>query len=552
MDLNMTDEQLNSLPKDVLIALFIAMRSELKSTNEQLAAVNNRLDALTEQITLSNNYRFGRHTEKGSELSGQLSFNEDGVFFNEAEAVNDACPDPKEVSIEEIVRNRRSRPVGKKQKDLEGFEVMQLPLRDVSEEERIKAFSSLDNCRRMDDEIYQRLIYIPAGWRVEEEHVAVYRSKKGEAKFIKGETPKYLLRGSYVSPSLEAAIINAKYVNAAPLRRIEKEFERNGIPISEQNMAYWTIQCADRYLNRVTDYMKKLMVKESLLQADETTVNVAKDGRKAGSKSYMWVYRTGPHRNGSIVLYDYQKTRNHEHPLNFLDGFKGTLVCDGFSGYKTLSRKAEDIRISECWTHARRKFTDAVKANVNSPQRARAAQDAIKMIAAIYHADSKLKDLSVEERQKARDRDVRPLVDAYFAWIKGKKNDSSILLSEKTRNGFTYSLNQEPYLKAFLEDGYLPLDNNLTERTIRSFTVGRRNWMTIDTVSGAKSSAVIYSLVETAKENGLNPYAYFKYLLTELPKLKEFNSDQEESAAMERLLPWSSELPAECHKRGRQ
>ena len=174
------------------------------------------------------------------------------------------------------------------------------------------------------------------------------------------------------------------------------------------------------------------------------------------------------------------------------------------------------------------------------------------MIAAIYHADSKLKDLSVEERQKARDRDVRPLVDAYFAWIKGKKNDSSILLSEKTRNGFTYSLNQEPYLKAFLEDGYLPLDNNLTERTIRSFTVGRRNWMTIDTVSGAKSSAVIYSLVETAKENGLNPYAYFKYLLTELPKLKEFNTDQEESAAMERLLPWANELPEECHKQGRQ
>ena len=113
MDLNLTDEQLNTLPKDVLIALFIAMRSELKSTNEQLAAVNHKLDVLTEQITLSNNYRFGRHTEKGSGLSGQLSFNEDGVFFNEAETANDACPDPKEVSIEEIVRNRRSRPVGK-------------------------------------------------------------------------------------------------------------------------------------------------------------------------------------------------------------------------------------------------------------------------------------------------------------------------------------------------------------------------------------------------------------------------------------------------------
>lgn len=540
-----TSDKLNELPKEALVFMVLSMQ-------DQLTQMNARLDALTEQIAIANSQRFGRRTEKLSGFAGQGSFDEDGnLYFNEAEAICDKGPEAEEPELETVLRKRTPRPKGKKEADLSGFPVVVLPTIDVSEEEKTAAFGSLDNCRRMDDEVFRRLIYIPAGWKVEETHVAVYCSKSGDTKFLKGKTPPYLLRGSIVSPSLEAAIINGKYVNALPYRRMEKDFERNGVFISEQNMASWTVKCADRYLSRLYSFLHGMMLKEHVLQADETTVEVSKDGRKAGSKSYMWVYRTGKYRKDKpVILYEYQKTRNHEHPLSFLKGFHGYLVCDGFSGYKTLDRSSEDIRIAECWAHARRFFADAVKASV-SGAKVSVAKDALQMIAAVYHAENKLQDLTPEERKEKRNDKVRPLVDAFFAWIHATASDKTLYVSDMTRKGLNYCLNQEEYLKVFLEDGEIAIDNNQTEGTIRPFTVGRKNWVMIDTVSGAKASAVIYSLVETAKANGLNPYYYFEHLLTELPKLKEFNSPEEEAVAMSRLLPWSEELPDICHKRGR-
>ena len=548
MSQKLTLEQLNEMSKESLVSMALSMQDKVDE-------LNSKMDYLIGQIALANNHRYGRHTEKLDQIDGQGYIGNDGkIYFNEAEAVNDAHPDPEEPTVEAATRKRTPRPKGKKEQDLSQFDVVVLPTIDVSEEELISSFGSLDNCRRMPDEVIRRLMYIPAGWKVEETHVAVYRNRNGESKFVKGKTPAYLLRGSIVTPSLEAAIINAKYANAQPLRRIEKDFQQNGVNISEQNMASWTIKCAERYLSRFYDYLHQLIRDYHVLHADETTVEVVKDDRKAGSKSYMWAYRTGQYyKERPIVLYEYQKTRNHEHPLNFLEGFHGYLVCDGFSGYKTLDRKVEDIRIAECWSHARRKFTDAVKAADGSrhPEKSRIASDALQMIAAVYHAEGKLKDMSPRDRQRKRKIKVRPLVDAFFTWVHKTANDSTLLLSDDTYKGIQYCINQEKHLRIFLQDGEIPIDNNCAERTIRGFTIGRRNWMTIDTVSGAKASAIIYSLVETAKANSLHIYHYFEYLLTELPKLKEFSTAEEESQAMERLLPWSEELPEICHKRSR-
>ena len=453
----LTPEQLNALSKESLVSLALSMQ-------EQLIQLNSKMDSLIEQIAVANNYRFGRHTEKLSQIDGQGYFDSEGnIYFNEAEAISDADPDPEEPAIETVVRKRTPRPKGKKEEDLSRFPVIQLPTIDVSEEERIRVFGSLDNCRRMPDEIIKRLIFIPAGWKVEETHVAVYRSKRGTPKFIKGEAPAYLLRGSIVSPSLEAAIINAKFANAQPFRRIEKDFGQNGVAISEQNMASWTIKCAQRYLSRLYDHLHARLKEYHVVQADETRVEVAKDGRKAGAQSFMWVYRTGKYyTDRPIVLYEYQKTRNHEHPLAFLEGFKGYLVCDGFSGYKTLSRKADDIRISECWAHARRKLTDAVKASSGTkhPERSSVASDALQMIASIYHAEGKLQALDSKERLRRRKIKVRPLVDAFFSWVHKTAEDKTILMSDDTYKGIHYCINQEEYLRTFLEDGEVPIDNN--------------------------------------------------------------------------------------------
>ena len=163
---------------------------------------------------------------------------------------------------------------------------------------------------------------------------------------------KALLRGSLVSPSLEAAVINAKYVNAVPLYRQEQEFERYGLHISRQNMANWTIQCADRYLAVLYDYLHEKLYGYHVLQADETPVLVNKDGRPAGSKSYMWVYRTGRmYTERQVVLYEYQKTRNASHPREFLKDFNGVCVTDGYQVYHTIEGEREDLRIAGCWSH---------------------------------------------------------------------------------------------------------------------------------------------------------------------------------------------------------
>ena len=196
MDQKLTPDKLNGLPKEALILLIMSMQ-------DQLSALNSKLDDLTEQIAVAKSHRYGRSTEKLSQFSRQGFFDSDGnLYFNEAEAIIDKAGEPAEPTFEQVTRRRTPRPKGKMESDLSAFPVIQLPTIDVSEEDRIREFGSLDNCRRMKDEVFRRLIYIPAGWKVEETHVAVYRSKKGPARFLKGETPAYLLRGSIVTPSL--------------------------------------------------------------------------------------------------------------------------------------------------------------------------------------------------------------------------------------------------------------------------------------------------------------------------------------------------------------
>jgi hypothetical protein len=324
---------------------------------------------------------------------------------------------------------------------------------------------------------------------------------------------------------------------------LEKEFERYNLNISRQDMANWTIQCADRYLAILYDYLHERIYDYHVLQADETPVLVNKDGRTAGSKSYMWVYRTGRmYQDKQIVLYDYQQTRNTSHPREFLKNFKGVCVTDGYQVYHTLDKERDDLTIAGCWAHARRRYDEAVKALPEKDQKSSLAYLALKQIQAIYREEKRLSELSPEERLKLRQVSVKPLVEAYFVWV--KEHIGKVLSKSKTWSGFNYSINQEKYLKAFLDDGEVPMDNNAAEQSIRGFCIGKKNWVMIDTINGAKSSAIIYSIAETAKVNNLKPYNYFEYLLTEIPK----HLDETDRSFCEDLLPWSPKLPAECRK----
>ena len=538
MAVNYTEEQLNSVDKSFLIQLLLQQQEQLNALTKELHTSNEKMQLLMEQVILGKQNRFGRSSEKMEDTS-QICFCEvDGtiVFFNEAEAVCDLnAAEPDDLELKSPKQPKRK---GKKEADLSG-----LPVRRIDHylsEEELEAEFGVRGWKQLPDAISRKYHFVPAKVEVEEHHIGVYASKTDE-HMVKADHPKALLHGSLVSPSLGAAIINGKYVNAVPLYRLEQEFQRYGLQITRQNMANWCIRLAEEYLSVLYDHLHKVLYSYHVIQADETPVLVNHDGRKAGSKSWMWVYRSGHlYQDRQIVLYEYQQTRNASHPREFLKGYDGICVTDGYQVYHTLEKELEELTIAGCWVHCRRRFDEALKLIPKSYQKESHAFLLMKQIQAIYREEGKLNDLSSDERLKQRQVVIKPLVDAFFTYLK------TINVSKKDKFGdaIGYALNQEKYLRVFLTDGDVPIDNNASERAIRGFCIGKKNWQMIDTINGAKSSAIIYSIVETAKANNLKPFDYVQYLLEEIPK----HMNDRDCSFLENLLPWSEKLPVEIHK----
>lgn len=540
----LSSSELNSMSKEDLAAMVLQMQQlhqqlqqQQKQMELQQKQMEQQIHALNEKIAIMNARYFGRSTEKLETLPGQMN------IFNETEvAAAEAIAEP---AIEQVVV-RRKKKKGQRKEDLS-----RLPKRVENHEltkEQLKAIFGENGWKRLPDEVYSRVEYQPAVKEVVEHHVAVYAAKKADVDtIVRADRPVDLLRNSIATPSLVAAIMNAKYTNAIPLYRIAQDFEQSDMILGRATMANWVIRCSERYLSLVYDRLQKHLRSQTIIQADETTCQVTKDGRPSDAKSYMFVYRTSEHcKEKPVILYQYGKTRSKSNIQRFLRGFSGTLVSDAFSGYKSLDKNDENIHSAFCWAHARRDYADALKALKGEGKNyahETVAHKALVQIAAIYKAEEALKDLTAKERYSRRQREVKPLVEAYFAWV--HEQDSATIVSKYTRDGLNYSMNQEKYLKVFLEDGNIPIDNSATERAIRPFTIGRANWHIIDTVHGAEASAIIYSLVETAKANNLKIYEYLKHLLTEIPK----HIDDTSMDFLEDLLPWSEKLPEECHKK---
>ena len=538
MAVKYTEEQLNSVDKSFLIQLLLQQQEQLEAITKELRASNEKMQLLMEQVILGKQKRFGRSSEKMEDTS-QICFREvDGtiVFFNEAEAVCDLnAAEPEDLELKSPKQPKRK---GKKEADLSGLPVRQID--HYLSEEELEAEFGVNGWKQLPDAISRKYHFVPAKVELEEHHIGVYASKTDE-HMVKADHPKALLHGSLVSPSLGAAIINGKYVNAVPLYRLEQEFQRYGLQITRQNMANWCIRLAEEYLSILYDHLHKELYFYHVIQADETPVLVNHDGRKAGSKSWMWVYRSGQlYQQRQIVLYEYQQTRNASHPREFLKGYDGICVTDGYQIYHTLEKELEELTIAGCWVHCRRRFDEALKLIPKSYQKESNAFLLMKQIQAIYREEGKLNDLSSDERLKQRQAVIKPLVDAFFAYLK------TINVSKKDKFGDAvgYARNQEKYLRVFLTDGDVPIDNNASERAIRGFCIGKKNWQMIDTIHGAKSSAIIYSIVETAKANNLKPFDYVQHLLEEIPK----HMDDKDCSFLEDLLPWSEKLPAGIRK----
>ena len=535
---------LENLDKQTLITLLMSTHASLESMQKTIEGLNKNIDILTEEVRQLRNQKYGRQSEKNLvDLQDQLY-----ISFNEAEIVIDLYPVIQEIEFEEIqpkAYKRGKKKQGKREEDLKNLatEVIE---HTMSEEELSQAFPS-GKYKRLPDEVYKRLEYQPAGFKVIEHHVAVYAGEGNaadESAIVRADRPADLLRNSITTASLMAAVFNYKFVNSQPIHRMIQEFERQDVYIPSQNVCRWVIECSNRHLKRIYDRLKEKLFSYQVIHADETPVEVRKDGRPAGSKSYMWVYRSGALEPNPFVLYDYQKTRKADHPREFLKGYHGYCMTDGYQVYHAIDSERDDITVAGCWAHARRGFADVIKASSkddpNLPETV--AYKALQIIQTMYRYEKLYADKSAEERKKLRTKECAPLVDAFFAYLKAE----SVTVAEKSKTGkaIAYCLNQEKYLRVFLTDPIIPMDNNAAERSIRTFCVGKHNWYLIDTISGAQASAIAYSIAETARANDLKPYEYFKYLLEEIPKHGEFA----DPTFLDELLPWSKTLPEVCYK----
>lgn len=540
-----THEELNTMDHDTKNDVICQMQ-------ERLDKLEHDYENLMEQIRLANQQRYGRHTESLDAITGQLS------FFNEAEANCDE--NASEPTIEETVCDML-RPVhkpkkrGQREEDLKDFPQEEIP-HDVPKEQLIDTFG--EGCfKSMPDEIFWQLRFEPAKWVAEKHIVKVYVGTDGlhQDEFLRGDHPATLFRGSIATPSLEAAIINAKYVNSNPLERIARDFQTNGLNLSKQTMSNWTVWSAERYFLPIYNLMKMRQLEAHVNQCDETPVEIIHDDRPAGSKSYMWVHITGELSPvPTIIVYEYQKTRHSDHPKEYYKDFKGILVTDGLEQYHKIAKELDGLENANCLAHARRHFANAIKAIGKGNEeaiRSSVAYKALIRIGAIYDLEGALRNLPPEERLKERQASIKPLVEEYFAWVKEVQADAKVMSKSETAKGLKYSINQEKYLKMFLADGEIPIDNSASERALRNFTIGRKNWVTINTVRGAQASAIIYSITETARANNLNVYYYIKHLLTRLPQMIDTDGNIEESA-LEALMPWSKTLPADCYSKRRK
>lgn len=362
--------------------------------------------------------------------------------------------------------------------------------------------------------------------------------------------PEHLIHRSLVSPSLMADILYRKFILSLPFYRLAKDFAMEGLLLSRQTMIKWTNGLALRVLIIVYQYLFSRLVRMKCIQSDETYIQVNKDGRKPGSKSFMWVHCSSELLDcPPIIIFSFEKTRGTDHLRKYFKEFSGYLTSDAYISYQVMEKENPDsITVSGCFMHCRRYFAIALFIHdlqdmTDEEIAAMPETTVLFMIREIYAAEKPLKDLSTDERLKARKTKVAPKVDRFFDYVH-KLVDSHTVFSDRMQEALTYAVNQEKRLRLFLTNGDIPIDNGHCERIISSYSIGRANWKFADTIRGAEANAVVYSLVETAKANHANPRIYLQYLFEVIPPHLHDDGTIDDKALLPDLTPWSEAYKA--------
>lgn len=503
---------------------------KLKAQSKRTSELERRVDILMEALRLSRHRQFGASSEKVSEdTMEQLSF-----LFNEAEVY---AEEKTEESVTSVAAHRR-----RKKHEYTLDNIPEGTPTEVVEHRLEGADLVCPECgntmAEIGKEVVNKLKIKPVEVVVEQHIYYAYACQKCNAENI--ETPvvkapreKRIIPGSFATPEAIAYIMVQKFVMGSPLYRQEQELNRRGIQLSRQTMSNWILRATEDYLSPIYDRLHMELLRREVLHADETTLQVLhEEGKKPQSESYMWLYRTSGDTDKPIVLYEYQPGRGAKHPKEFLAAFKGYLHTDGYTGYHNLP---EEITVVGCWAHARRKFDEAVKSLPKGKAKSNSAAQGLAYCQKLFDLEEQFANLSPKERYSKRLEQEKPVLDAFWAWANTRAAAPESALG-KALNDLK---EQWPYLTNYLKDGRLEISNNRAERSIKPFVIDRKNFLFANTPKGAKGSAIMFSLIQTAIENGLDPYRYLNDLLHTVP-----NTDLTDTVAVTELLPENA--PMEC------
>jgi len=519
--------------------LVLQLNNTIKMLNDTIARQQSENDNLKAELAWFRQKMFGSSSERRMDtIAGQLS-----LFDTPSEEEK-----PIEVIEPEVVelpkKSCKKKPTLKEQ--FQNIPTRQVTVDTLSAEDKICPLCGSEMLAIGTEVIRSEIVYTPPKLERIEYIATTYACPEckdtEEPQFIKDNGTSALIPGSYVSESLLAYILYRKYGLYIPLYRQEQDFLQMSAPIGRTSMAHWIITAGQEYMQPMYDYFHRELLKRRFLMMDETPIQVLKEeGRRAQSKSYFWLVRTGEDGLNPITLYNYTATRAGENAKQFLKGIEPGfyLMADGYQGYN----KVKETKRCCCWAHIRRYLLEAIPKGQEKDYSNPAVQGVLycnKLFE--YERTYKEKGLSFKQIHNRRLKDQKPVIEGFLAWIKQVNPGSN----GKLKKAITYVLNREDFLMTYLEDGRCSLSNNLSENSIRPVTVGRKNWLFSDTPEGASANALYLTIVEMAKAYDINLYDYLKYLLEHRPN----KNMKDEELSM--LAPWSKEVQETCSKKVEQ
>ena len=519
---------------------YMSLVDKCKSMEEEIKTLKNALDKSIQGNQLKTSHIYGRSTEKLAEIVDSPLVTE----FVDEDAAETTTADV--VPIDRASRKSRhnsdnrkrgKKTIGKREKDLENIPSVNIYNIDIKELNRIYGennwrivyWHSSRSIECIPTTIYEKITYTPVvSVGLEHEMHSIPRGN-------------VLISNSIASASLSAQILYNKFFLALPIYRQEIYFKDLGLTLLRQTMNNWVNSHATEIFYPVYNKLTMLLMQAEYQQCDETFFQVNKDGRGAGTKSYMWVHITSELLKGHpIIVYCFELTRGTDHLRKFYKDFEGYITCDAYVSYHLLEKEnAGVIFICGCMMHLRRRFAKSLslidtKKLVYETVEALPETKALKLIGDIYDEDEPLKNLSADKRKDIREEKVRPLMNNFYDYL-DSLDVTDPLTSDQLRDAVQYAQNQKKYIYRFLDDGNIPIDNGATERAIRPFTIGRNNWIACDSKDGAEVAAIMYTIVETARANKVNVYYYLRYLLEQVPKYL----DGKNLDFLDDMLPWS-------------